>query len=209
MRNLWIMGGAVLAIGLVAGCQTKNACAKDEFEKFKKDRPAAEVVVSGDKAVDAVAVTTAKLYQQTNKLLDEYVAATDNHQEFFEFSAIVQAKMDNDKSLTMEAAREAAKADMIAADANVWPKIKAGYDATEALKPTNKLTEIAPLLMETAKTTQQAVGLKDSFKGFDGTTLAKVSSISKIVKQLDFNKDALIFLQKQYTAVNNAKKYMQ
>lgn len=211
MKRSWAVGSLALAMGLLVGCQSgkNHEDVKADFEKFKTNRPPVEAIVSGDKAIDNVAVASARLYQQTNKYLDEYVAATDNHQEFFEFTAIVRMKMENDKSMSLADARKAARADMVAADPNIWPKVKAGYDAAEALHPVNKLADIAQLLIEVAKVSQSAIGLKNSFNGFDATTIAKVNSVCKVLTQLTFTKDALVYLQRQYSAVSEAKSYMQ
>lgn len=201
MKKMWKLGVAVCAMGMLAGCQSGKEVS-DDYKQFEKGLPPAEAVVSGDKAVDAVGVLSANVYKQTTTLLKDYIAAT--NPIYRTFYGQMTTEIDTQK-LSEEAAFKVVKDRYMATEAGKqeWAQVELGIKAVQALNPAQKLLEITPLLASAADNAKNAAQLKDSFKGFDANTLAKVNATKKIIDQSNSSTKALYFLQRSYS-VNQA-----
>lgn len=197
MKQARIFGGAFLAMGLLAGCQTAQEV-NDEYEKYAKESPAAEVIVSGDKAIDAIAVASARVSEQTNQMLKEYVAKT--NVKYRHFCGAMQQKMEDQKMSEAEAFK-AIRNEYMATDAGKaeWKDVEVGIKAVNALKPEQKLATIVPLLASSQEIVKNATSLKGSFNGFDPSSMKKAASVMNVIEQADNSRKALNFLQRFYT----------
>lgn len=188
-----IFGGALLAMGLLAGCQTAQEV-NDEYEEYAKKPQAVEVIVSGDKAIDAIGKTSAEVNRQTNLLLEEYLVSTNI--KYRHFMGAVDQKV-KDLNMPKEKAIKALQDEYMATEEGKaeWKDIEAGRNA---LDPARKLAEITPLLASAGEVLKNASDLKNSFSGFDATTMKKVAAVKKIQEQAEHSREALNFLQRFY-----------
>ncbi len=188
---------------LAAGCVSSDKRSEwdAQYERFRTQRPAAVAVESGDANLDAVAAVTAKVYGATVKYLDEYVTANNDNRPYIAYTYEVEELLRNNKDMTKEQASEAVLAEAKKRDEGKpesereYPRIIAGHKAVMALKPENKLAELAPILVEAASNVDKAIALKDSFSGFDANTIMKAKTVANVVDQAQFTLDALRFLQ--------------
>lgn len=219
-KTLIVMGSLVVILLTVAGCastsgENTRSRIDREYEKFMTERPATVIVDTGDQSVDSVATATANIYGATIKFLDEYVAATNNHRPYLGFVNEVKARMEDDKNLTGESAIAAVLDEVKKLDAEKpqeeqeYFRIVEGSKAVEALKPANKLIELAQLTIETDKVLGQINGLSKSFKGFDPAIQTKIKSVKNIKEQAEFTSKAIKFLQYRYEQEQNFKNFMQ
>lgn len=207
MKNSFVALGAFAAATMfVAGCVSgdKRSEWDAQYERFRTERPAAVAVNSGDANLDAVSATTAKLYGATVKYLDEYVTANNENRPYIGYTYEVEDLVRNNKGMTEAQASEIVLAEAKKRDEGKpeseqeYPRIIAGHKAVMALKPENKLAELAPLIAEAASNVDKAIALKDSFKGFDANTLMKVKSVMNVIDQAQFTSEALAFLRYRY-----------
>lgn len=197
MKKMWKLGVAVCAMGMLAGCQTAQEV-NDAHAQFEKGLPPAEAIVSGDKAVDAVGVSSANVYKQTTTMLKDYLAAT--NKDYRNFCGAVAQEMEAQKSSEAVASKVVKDKYMATEEGKKeWVQVELGIKAVQALNPTQKLLEITPLLASSAENAKNASQLKDSFKGFDANTLTKVNATKKIIDQSNSSTKALYFLQRFYS----------
>lgn len=211
--------GTLAALAMfVAGCATTGSDHSEvdkQYKKFQTERPAAVVVNKGDKDLGIVAIASAKVYDSTVKYLDEYISATNDNKQYQYFINDFQAKMERDKNLSAATAiemtlAEAKKNDEGKALADqTYPKIISGHQAVIALKPTDKLEELAPLATDAATVAASAKELVNSFRGFDPSTLEKFSSAEGISAQADFSVKALDFLNDRYQQEAEFEKHLK
>ena len=103
---------------------------------------------------------------------------------------------------------EIQQADAAKADADkVWPRVVEGIVAAEALKPEAVLKELALTMAKNADLIATASQLKDSFSGFDATTLAKLGAAKNVIEQAGETAECLGFLTEQFRRVLVAKNY--
>lgn len=218
MKNSFVAIGMFAATAMfVAGCASGDTRSDWDarYERFCNERPAATAVVTGDENLDAVAASSAKLYGAMIKYLDEYVTANNEYRPYIGFTYEVEELVKNNKNMT-----EAQAAEIVLAEAKKrdegkpeseqeYPRIIAGYNAVMALRPENKLKELAPLAVEAASCVDKAMALKNSFSGFDATILKKIQSAANVVEQAQFTSEALVFLQYRYEQAKNLEGHMQ
>lgn len=219
MKKLLItMGSAVVISMIISGCAS-TASSRSEadalYEKFMNERPEAVFVNTGDESLDATAAASAKIYGAVIKLLDEYIAATNNHRPYLGFVNEVKARMDADKNLAEEKViaavlEEAKKHDEgKPLEKQEYPLIIEGHKAVTALQPANKLVELAQLAVETDEILERARGLSKSLKGFTPDIMEKAKSTKNIVKQAEFTAKAIDFLIYRYQQEQGFEKYMK
>ena len=215
-KLLLVMGTAVVISMVVAGCaSTKRSEVDAEYEKFMNERPEAVSVNTGDESLDATAAASAKVYGAVIKYLDEYIAATNNYRPYLGFCNEVKAKMDADKNLAEEKAIAAVLEEVKKLDAGKpqekqeYSLIIEGHKAVKALKPENKLPELAKLAVETDEILERAKNLSKSFKGFDPATLEKAKSVKSVIKQAEFTAKAIYFLNYRYQQEQSFENYMK
>ena len=225
--------GALLLAGtaaiLISGCASSGNHGEvaEKYEKFKEataNRPPA-YVLTGDRAVDDVGKLSAQIYGSTIKYLDEYVKATENNRYYIGFMNDV-AEMAKEKKIPgpeamVQVLKEYQEGDAKAKpEDKIYPRVIDGYNAVEALKPANKLKELAPLAAQAAKIALQAKNLSQTVqKTYSSISFSDVEGLRKkalvtaaavkIVEQATFDTVALDFLTDQYQRNEEMKKYMQ
>ena len=212
MKKLMMVAGAVALAGMFAGCASTREVVQKEYERVIA-LPPAERIHSPNKAVDDVARLSFDLYNFCHPLLKEYEAATTNHREYTGFMNDVQCVM-KDEGLGEEDAMAKVYAlvqgeDKDRPDAEkVWPRIKEGWAAANALNPAKKLAEIARLVVRNQEISESAAKLPDSFKDGDfQSKLQRAAEVDKITDQLTQSAELLAFLGEQYRKVQVNKFY--
>ena len=230
-KSLLTVGAASMMLAMfVTGCATSGTHGEvaEKFREFQEavaNRPPA-FVVTGDRAVDDVGKLSAQIYGNLMKYLDEYVKATENNRYYIGFinDATELAK---EKKIPMAQAMSEVLAEYKAADKEtdkpeekIYPRVIEGYTAVEALKPENKLRELAPLAAQAAKIALKAKDLAGTvtktyssinFKDVAGMKkkVLVTASAAKIGEQAYFNTRAIEFLIDQYKRNQEMKSYMQ
>lgn len=219
MKKLLItMGSAVVISMIISGCAS-TASSRSEadalYEKFMNERPEAVFVNTGDESLDATAAASAKVYGAVIKHLDDYIAATNNCRPYLGFVNEVKARVDADKNLTEEKAIAAVLEEVKKLDEGKpqekqeYPLIIEGHKAVEALKPANKLVELAQLAVETDEILERTKGLSKSFKGLTPDMMEKAKSVKSVVKQAEFTAKAIDFLNYRYRQEQSFENYMK
>lgn len=212
------MGTTFVISMIVSGCTSTSGTRSEadaQYNKFMNERPAVAIVKTGDESLDATAIASAKIYGGVIKYLDEYIAATNNNRPYLGFVYEVKARMDADINLTEEKAvaavlEEAKKLDEgKPIDNQEYPRIIEGHKAVQALKPVNKLTELAQLALDTDKILESTNGLSKSFKGFDANTMEKLKSAKYVAEQAKFSKQAIEFLHYRYQQEKSFESFMK
>lgn len=211
-----IFTAIVIAAGLAmftTGCASNRDAMQKEYDRLAAVTPEPPVRCSVDRAIDDLGVAVGVNYAFAHKLMKEYVDATTNHREYIGFLNDVKYYMEEEK-LDEKAAFEKVVAGIMEQDAKaaspeekVWPRVVAGMKAVDALSPENKLKELAPVVIATAKCISTAKELKNSFKGFDATTVEKGIACVKILEQGVYTTECLAFLTEQFKRVLVAKYY--
>ena len=211
-----IFTAIVIAAGLAmftTGCASSRDAMQKEYDRLAAVTPEPPVRCSVDRAIDDLGVAVGVNYAFAHKLMKEYVDATTNHREYIGFLNDVKYYMEEEK-LDEKAAYEKVVAGIMEQDAKaaspeekVWPRVVAGIKAVDALSPENKLKELAPVVIATVKCISTAKELKNSFKGFDATTVEKGIACVKILEQGVYTTECLAFLTEQFKRVLVAKHY--
>lgn len=226
IRALLLIGTATI---LLSGCASSGSHGEvaEKYEKFKQEtakRPPA-FVLTGDRSVDDVGKLSAQIYGSTIKYLDEYLKATENNRYYIGFMNDV-AELSKEKKIPAPEAMAQILKEYREGDAKVkpeekiYPRVMEGWKAVEALKPVNKLKELAPLALQAGKVALQAKELSKtvqktyssiSFNDVEGLRKKALvtAAAAKIVEQATFDTIALDFLQDQYQRNEEMKKYMQ
>ena len=212
MNKLMMVAGAALVAVAMTGCMTAKEKVTEEYNRITSLPPAQRIVCGCDKAIDDLggAVCDARNFAQGK--LAAYVKATENHREYVGFLNDVEVLVKEEGLSNEDAVKklnaEILKEDATRADADkVWPRIVEGIVAVEALKPEAMLKELAVATLKNADLIATASRLKDSFKGFDATTLAKAAAVANISKQTGETAECLALLTEQYRRVLVAKNY--
>ncbi|MGE4563844.1 MAG: hypothetical protein AB7F32_03160 [Victivallaceae bacterium] len=198
MKRAWFFFfAAVFAAALLTGCRTA-AEVNASYEDYLKNRQATQTVSCGDQSIDAIAASSAKLHEKTNKLLDDYLAAT--NPDYRRFCGAVDYKM-NEENLSRAAAVEAVKQEYMKTPEGKkeWEDVEKGIKAVEALDPARKLAEIKDLLASTASASVGAAQLGSAFRTLDGTTVRKAVAVMKVADQTGDSIKALNYLQRFYS----------
>lgn len=218
MKKILFISGTILCAGILgSGCASTGSRseAAANYEKFKTERPEPVAVQSNNKALNDVASASAKVYGFTVKSLDEYISATDNSRQYRGFLNEMEDLMAVDSNLTKEQARTQALEAIRLSDEGkpeeekVYQHVVDGYNAVQALKPSNKLKEVLALTIEAKKVADSAKNLSSSFKGFDMENMANAKSANNILNQATYTLDALGFLERQYSFNKVMEGYMQ
>lgn len=229
-KTLFSMGAAAVTISmLVTGCASSGTHGEvaEKYEEFKvavAQRPPA-FVRTGERALDDVGILSAEVYDSTIKYLDEYVKATENNRYYIGFmndSVEYAKKKSVPLAQAMNAVLKQYREDDAAAapEEKVYPRVVDGFKAIEALKPANKLKELAPIVAQAAKVALQAKQVSDvvvktystiNFKDIEGMKKKAVvtTALAKVLEQAAFNVRALDFLQDQYKRNQEMEQYMQ
>ena len=214
MKKVWIVMIAMVMGMFLYGCASlgSKSDSRQAYEKFQKERPDVAYVQTGDQALDKTASLSANIYGTTVKYLNEYIAASENNRAYIGFTNEVNYEIqDNKKSATdaIQATLENIKKSDVEAKTNNYNDVIVAMNALNALKPENKLAELAPLGTQAVEVAASASKLKNSFTSFDTTVLTKLQSAKNILNQANYTVDALSFLQRQYSIVQETKSYMK
>ena len=210
MNKSLVVAGIAL-VGL-AGCMSAKEKIEAEYDRITSLPPAERIVCGCDKSIDDLGGAVSDLRNFAQAKLIAYVQATENHREYVGFMNDVEVLV-KEEGLSPEAAMQKMKDEILKEDAaradaeKVWPRVVEGYVAVQALKPEALLTEIAAMTLKNADLIVSAAKLKDSFSGFDATTLAKTQAAANISKQAGETAECLAFLTEQYRRVLVAKNY--
>ena len=223
----------LLAAGTVAlvltGCATSGTHGEvaEKYAKFQAvvaERPP-EYVRTGERSLDDVGILSAQIYGSVIKYLDEYVKATENNRYYIGFMNDVKELVKEKNMPVPQAMAQILKEyrdndAKLEPDKKVYPRVVEGYRAVEALKPANKLKELAPIAIQAAKVAVQAKRASDviaktystiSFNDVEGMRkkVRITAAAAKVVEQTAFETIALDFLQDQYQRNQEMKSYMQ
>ena len=229
-KSLLAVGAACFAAVLFTGCATQGTHGEvaEKFKEFQEavaKRPAA-FVVTGERSLDEVGKLSAEVYAATIKYLDEYVKATENNRYYIGFVNDAQEVAKEKKITTAQAMAEVLaeykKADEEAKNPEdkIVKKVLEGYKAVQALKPANKLKELAPIAVRAGKVALQAKDVQGvivktystiNFRDVKGMQkkVMVTASIAKVLEQAYFNTRALEFLVDQYKRNQEMVSYMQ
>lgn len=166
---------AVSAVAVImASCASTSSkeAYQTELKKLQSDRPEAKFVVTGDQKVDELGNASAIFYKECTCQLDNYLKKTKKYTSVMEKK---KAMMD-DPSVTFTKEESALYSER--------EKILTGMD----------WKQITKLSIDAANMIKKASDAKSSFKGFDKETMAKASSVSKILNQLNYSAHAMKFL---------------
>ena len=231
MKKTMLVGMAAFIVAVIcAGCATSGTHGEvaENYEKFKEAvaaRPPA-FVATGEKALDDVGILSAQIYGSTIKYLDEYIKATENNRYYIGFMND-SVELSKEKKIPMGQAMAEVLKEYREADAKVekdeekvYPRVIEGFRAIEALKPANKLRELAPIAAQAAEVALNATKVADivaktyssiDFKDVDGMAkkVAVTAALAKVTEQSLFDVRALDFLQDQYKRNIEMEQYMQ
>ena len=214
MNKLMMVATAAMVGAMVTGCMTAKEKIAEEYNRITSLPPAQRIVCGCDKAIDDLGGAVCDLRNLSQGYLTAYVKATENHREYVGFMNEIELLI-KEEGLSSEDATQKVKAEILKEDATradadkVWPRVVEGIVAVEALKPEVMLKELAVATLKNSDLIVTASRLKDSFKGFDSTTLAKASAAANISKQAGETAECLAFLTEQFRKVQVAKLYMK
>ena len=209
--KMMMVAGAVVTVGLV-GCASRDAMTK-EYNRLAALPPVYCNHCPEDKALDSLGVAVSKSYNFAHKLMKEYVAATETQRAYLGYMNDIEYYVTEEKMEEEAAAnrvmKEIQESDVQVAnpEEKMWPQVVIGIQATNALKPAQKLQEIAPVALAVAQAIKDCNKLKDSFKGFDQATVAKGICAGKIIKQATDTAECLAFLSIQFKRAIQAQTY--
>jgi|GEM_PF-1508025 len=229
MKRISFLFALSAVIVLVSGCATKGTHGEvaEKYAKFQEaaaQRPP-EYVLTGERSLDDTGKLSAQVYGSMIKYLKEYVQATENNRYYIGFindaTEVAKEKKISIPEAMAQVLREYQENDAKAKpEDKVYPRVIEGYTAVEALKPENKLRELAPIAIQAAKVALQAKRLSDvitktyssiDFRDVEGMRRKAVvtAALAKVTEQAVFNTIALDFLQDQYKRNQEMKSYMQ
>lgn len=212
MNKLMTVASAAVLAGMAAGCMSTKEKITEEYNRITSLTPAERIVCGCDKAIDDLGGAVCDSHNLARNYLTAYVKETENHREYVGFMNDIDVLV-KDEGLSNEEAAKKLKGIIQQEDANraeadkVWPRIAEGVAAVDALKPENKLKEIAAATLKNADLMKTASDLQGSFKGFDQTTLTKVGAVKNITAQGAETAECLAFLTEQYRKALVAKFY--
>ncbi len=198
MKRAWIIFfAAALAAALLTGCRTA-AEVNASYEDYIKNRKATQTVSCGDQSIDAIAATSAKLHEKTNKLLDDYLAATNPN--YRRFCGAVDYKVTEENLPKADAVKAVKEEYMKTPEGKKeWEDVEKGIKSVEAQDPAKKLTEIKDLLASTASASVGAAQIGSTFRTLDATTVRKAVAVMKVADQTGDSIKALNYLQRFYS----------
>lgn len=206
-KSLLYVGAAfVMLAGLVTGCASSRDALTKEYERLSALKPGPKIIFSGDKAINDLGALSYTSHVFALDLMKNYVNATENHREYLAFMSDMDYYVKEEK-MSEKDAYEKIKAEVSTKDPALWKQVEAGIDATNALGPAELLKKIAPVAAHAAKTSQSASQLKNSFKGFDQTTVLKAKACADIINECTITSECLAFLTLQFERVIKAQTY--
>ena len=214
MNKLMMVASATMVGAMVAGCMSAKEKITEEYNRITSLPPAEQVVCGCDKAIDDLGGAVCDAHNFAQGKMVAYVKATENHREYLGFQNDVEVLV-KEEGLSNEEAIKKLNAEILAADATraepdkVWPRIVEGIVAVEALKPEAMLKELAVATLKNADLIATASRLQNSIKGFDATTMRKVSAVANIADQAGETAECLALLTEQFRKVQVAKLYMK
>jgi len=203
----------------IAGCTTmtpeeQRAAYQKEFSRLAA-LPPAEKVVSPNSAVDNCAKLSCDLFNEVQPMMKAYVAQVENYREYTAFMNEIKYCVEEEK-MSEEAACKKVTDAVTAADANrpadqkVWPKIKAGIDATNALEPKKQLAQLATLVARNTQIVSSVGNLPQSFGSEDYMgKIKRASECAAITKQSGETLKCLNYLIDQYNRVSELDEYVR
>lgn len=231
MKKTMMMGVAAVVLAMIgAGCATSGTHGEvaENYKKFQEAaaaRPPA-FVATGERALDEVGILSAEVYASTIKYLDEYIRATENNRYYIGFMND-SVELSKEKKIPIGQAMAEVLKEYREGDAKVekeeekiYPRVIEGFQAVEALKPANKLRELAPLALRAANVALNAEKIAHiitktyssiDFRDVNGMAkkVAVTAALAKVTEQTLFDVRALDFLQDQYKRNIEMEQYMQ
>ena len=213
MRKAAMFAG-LAALVVLTGCggNAREKMAK-EYERLAALPPAAPNHCPYDRALDRLGVAVSENYNFAHKLMKDFVGATENRRAYVGFLNDVAYYVEEEK-MEETAAMERVVKEIQAADEKiadpkekVWPRVVEGINATNALNPVQKLQELAPVAAATLRAIAECEQLKNSFNGFDATTIEKGICAGKIIVQGKEASECIAFLTIQLQRTIKAKYY--
>lgn len=203
---------SIVAAMALTGCMSTKERISAEYNRIISIAPAQPVVCACDKSIESLGAAVCDIHNLSQEKLNAYVKATENHREYIGFmndvELLVKEEGLNNEDAVKRVSDEILKEDATRADEEkVWPRVTAGIESVESLKPEVVLTEIAAATVKNIDFIQTANGLRDSFNGFDETTLEKLMAVKDITLQATETSECLGFLTEQYRKVLVAKLY--
>ena len=212
IQKLMMMASLVAMIA-TTGCSVSRDQMAKEYERLAALPPVPTNHCPYDRALDSLGVAVSRHYNFAHKLMKEFVGATANRRAYLGFLNdiefyVKEEKMDEAAAMA-RVVKEILEADKKIADPEqkLWPKVVEGINSTNALRPEKKLVEIAPVAAATLRAINDCKKLKDSFNGFDQTTIEKGICAAKIIKQGVDTSECLTFLTIQLQRTIKAKYY--
>jgi len=211
---------AIAAVAVTfAGCTTmtpeeQRAAYQEEFSRLAA-LPPAEKVVSPNSAIDSCAKLSCDLFNEVQPMMKAYVSQVENFREYTAFMNEIKYCVEEEKLSEDAACKKVADA-VTAADANrpadqkVWPKIKAGIDAANALEPKKQLAQLATLVARNTQIVSSVNNLPQAFASEDFMGKAKrASECAAISKQSGETLKCLNYLMDQYNRVSELDEYVR
>ena len=207
---------------VITGCVSSKKTHTEitsEYEKYKQALPPAEWQPTGVRSLDDIGILSAQVYQQTYQYLQEYVSATENNRYYIGLMNEVD-EIKKNEGLEDFAALQKAFNNIAEADQNrpegeepVLPRVIEGYNAVQALKPSNKLQELRPMLPHIADLILRSNKLPDKVKAELVNDPFKIpptlKSAKKVQEQLYHTQKLAQYIVMQYERNQEMKKYMQ
>jgi len=212
----------LLAIFLAfIGCVSSgdNSKIASEYEKFRNSLPPAKWRPTGVPSVDDIGILSAQVYRQTYQFLQEYISATENNRYYVglmnEVDEIKKTEDLDDCAALQKAFYNIAEADKHRPEGEepALPRVIEGYNAVQALKPSNKLPALAQMLPVIADIILRAKKLPDEVvavvKNDPLRAVFLAGSVSNILTQLYHTQKMVQYIKMQYTRNQEMKNYMQ
>lgn len=206
-KNFFTAGvTALLLVVFVTGCTSSRDALAKEYERLAAIKPGPKIIFSGDKAINDLGALSYTSHVFALDLMKNYVNATENHREYLAFMSDLDYYVKEEK-MSEKDAYEKIKAEVSAKDPALWKQVEAGIAATDALGPAQMIKKIAPVAVTAAQTAQSASQLKNSFKGFDQTTILKTKACADIINETAITSECLAFLTLQFERVIKLQTY--
>lgn len=201
-----------MLIVITASCFIAGCNAGKQMTLFQELQKAPEVVneKTGDAKFDNAIANVNGLLQSTQSLLDQYYQATGQSDALAKFvNEFKKAKEENkDVSIqkTYDTLEAAIKDNDKKNNTNDWTAIEKSKKALKELNPQQMVNSILALATKAKTAQRSAKDLSSGLKGFDATTLKKLSIAKDTLARADYSMKALSFLKAQYNTVMELDK---
>lgn len=219
-KTLFLVLSAALVF--ITGCVSSkggNQEIASAYEQYKQSLPPAEWQPTGVRSLDDIGILSAQVYQQTYQYLQEYISATENNRYYIglmnEVDRIKETEQLEDFAALQKAFNNIAEADKNRpeGEAPVLPKVIEGYNAVQALKPSNKLLSLTPMLPQIADLIVRAKNIPNEIKAELSRDPIKAIAVGKSAKnvlvQLYHTQKLAQYIKMQYDRNQEMTKYMQ